>query len=456
LFVQEKSISEKLAKLVEEMTYSRLPSGVVRKVKYCILDLFGAYFAGYDLKSCDPVKAYIRSLNAPPQATVWGMKARTSFIDAAFANSAMSHLTVFDDMHAKTASHYGSMVIPAAVAIGEHLRCSGRDLIVAIVAGYETAIRIGSAMITPRFSQSGFRPSGTFGVFGSAMTTSKLFRLNVDEMVYALGLAGNFGVGLMAFAEEGTDDLMYHNAFASRNGILSAELARHGATSPRRIFEIDGGVLKTYSGEIEAEGIVFRIEDHFKIEEVYFKAVPACAFVQSAAKAALEIAQARDFQLEDVRKIEVGIFPNGKDYPGLDYCGPFHGVMQAQMSNPFTIASILIRKGLRFEDFVNFKDPAVQSLAARIQINQDAEAASRWPAEQLVKIEVFLRDGSTRRATSTNPHFLTDEEVVEKCRSSLKRVLDARACDRLIETVQSLEKVENLDPLTRILNEIRI
>ena len=69
-------------------------------------------------------------------------------------------------------------------------------------------------------------------------------------MVNALGLAGNFGVGLMAFAEEGTDDLMYHNALASRNGILSSELARYGATSPRRIFEIDGGMFKAYSGEI--------------------------------------------------------------------------------------------------------------------------------------------------------------------------------------------------------------
>lgn len=210
------------------------------------------------------------------------------------------------------------------------------------------------------------------------------------------------------------------------------------------------------TAEKSKERTSYLIEDHFKIEEVYFKGVPACAFVQSAAKAALEIAQARDFQIEDVKNIEVRIFPNGKDYPGLDYCGPFHGVMQAQMSNPFTIASILIRKGLRFEDFVNFKDPAIQSLAARIQIIQDAEATSRWPEEQLVKIEVFLRDGSSRRAKSTNPYFLNEGEVVEKCRSSLSRVLDIPSCNRLIETVQSLENVENLDALTRILNEIRI
>ncbi|TRZ49114.1 hypothetical protein D4S03_08800 [bacterium] len=178
--------------------------------------------------------------------------------------------------------------------------------------------------------------------------------------------------------------------------------------------------------------------------------------MQSAAKAALEIAQVRDFQIEDIKNVEVRIFPNGKDYPGLDYCGPFHGIMQAQMSNPFTIASILTRKSLRFEDFVNFQDTAIESLAAKIQISQDAEATSRWPEEQLVKIEVFLRDGSSRRAMSTNPYFLNDAEVVEKCRSSLSRVLDIPSCNRLIETVQSLESLENIDVLTKILHEIRI
>jgi len=453
--MENKTISERLAVLAEEIAFDRLPSEVVRKAKYCILDLFGAYFAGYDLKSCDPVKAYIRSLNGPRQATVWCVKGQTSFIDAAFANSAMSHLTVFDDMHAKTSSHFGSMVIPAALAIGEHLRCSGKDLIAAIVAGYETAIRIGSAMVTPRFMQSGFRPSGTFGAFGSAMAAGTLFRSTLDQRIYALGLAGNFSTGLMAFAEEGTDDLMYHNALASRNGILAAELARQGATAPRRIFEIDGGFLQAYSGEIDAEAIVYPLTDHYKIEEVYFKSVPACAFVQSAARAALEIAGKRDFNAEDVREIKVDIFPHGKEYPGLDYCGPFQGVMQAQMSNPFTIASILVHGGLRFEQFVRFKEPAVEALAARVHIRKDEDAASRWPSEQLVRMEVFLKDGSSRKAVSTNPYFLTEAEVAEKCRVSLGRVLDSAACGRLMEAVQSIEKVEHVDSVLRAFEETR-
>jgi 2-methylcitrate dehydratase PrpD len=452
--VKEGSIAEKLVSLIGEIQYEKLPPKIIKKVKLCILDLFGSHFAGHDLESCKPVKAYISSLRAAEQATVWSMGRHTSFIEAAFANSAISHITVFDDMHAKTASHYGSMIIPAALAVGENLKCSGKELILAIVCGYEAAIRIGSAMATSQFMQSGFRPSGTFGSFGSAISTGKLLGLNSKEMANALGLAGNFGVGLMAFAKEGTDDLMYHNSLASRNGILAAELAKYGARAPRYIFEIEGGVFKAYSGRVEPlEKIYEKGNGRYKIEEVYFKSVPACAYVQSAAMAALEIARKGDFSTDEIKSIEVRIFPFGKHYPGLDYCGPFQGVMQAQMSNPFTIASILIRKGVRFQDFVNFQDPSVQSLAAKIQIIEDPEAASRWPEEQLARVEVYLKNGSTRKAISRNPHFLEDEEVVEKCIFYLGEVLDASSCNQFIETVHSIENLDNVNQLTQVLSK---
>ena len=121
--MKERTLSEKITSVIEKIRYEGLPPRVIRKVKSCILDLFGAYFAGYDLKSCDPIKKHVESIHGPEQSTVWGMKTRTGFIEAAFANSAMSHVTVFDDMHAKTASHYGSMIIPAALAIGECFGC---------------------------------------------------------------------------------------------------------------------------------------------------------------------------------------------------------------------------------------------------------------------------------------------------------------------------------------------
>ena len=447
--MKKETIAEILASHLANVNYEKLAPKTVDKVKLCIIDLLGAHFAGYRLTATNPIKEYILDGKTGEGAAVWSLGTRTTFTEAAFANSALSHITVFDDMHADTASHFGSIVIPAALAVGEHRKCSGKDVIGAIVSGYEAGIRVGTALMNATFSSSGFRPSGTFGVFGSAVATGKLLALNTAQMTNALGLAGNFGLGLMAFANEGTDDLMYHNALASRNGILAAILAKNGAVAPRSIFEIDGGVLKTYGAKVEdGEKITESLGENLKIEEVYFKSIPACAFVQSAAMAALEIINTVKVRVEDIQKINVRIFPHGKNYPGLDHCGPFQGVMQAQMSNPYTIASILIRKRVVFEDYVNFKDSAVHSLAQKIEIVEDQEAAERFPYEQLARVDVQMKDGSVHSAISKNPHFLDDHEVIDKCKNYLGRITGNDACEDIVKSVQSIENMEDINTLT--------
>jgi 2-methylcitrate dehydratase PrpD len=449
LIMRKKTIAEKLASHISGVDYEKLSRKIIDKVKLCVLDLFGAHFAGYRLTATNPIKDYILSGKTGEGATVWSLGTRTTFTEAAFANSALSHITVFDDMHAETASHFGSIVIPAAFAVGEHRKCSGKDIIAAIVSGYEAGIRVGTALMHRTFSSSGFRPSGTFGVFASAVAAGKLFGLNTDQLTSALGLAGNFGLGLMAFAHEGTDDLMYHNALASRNGILSAILAKNGAVAPRSIFEINGGVLKTYGANIEdGEKITENLGEKFRIEEVYFKSIPACAFVQSAAMAALEIINTDKIRVEDIEKINVRIFPHGKNYPGLDHCGPFQGVMQAQMSNPYTVASILIRKRVVFEDYVNFEDSSVHSLAQKIELVEDQEAAERFPYEQLAKVHVQMKDGTVHSAISKNPHFLDNNEVIDKCRKYLGLITGDDACEDIVKSVQSIESMEDINELT--------
>ena len=446
------TISEKLAAIVQSITYDKLPESTVRQVKMAILDLFGAYFAGYALKSGKAVKEYIASLNGTSGATFWGTGAYGPASEVAFANTAVSHVTVFDDMHAASASHYGSMVVPAGLAVAEERGSGGKDLIVAMVSGYEAGIRVGTATFTPYFAKLGFRPSGSFGAFATASTTGRLIRLNHDQMTLALGLAANFGVGLMAFANEGTDDLMYQNAFAARNGVLAAILARNGASAPRRVFEIEGGYCMAYAGTLEGmDKIGEEDPDHYKIDEVYFKAIPSCAFVQSAAQAALRIIQEPGLKVEDIEKINVRIFPQGKHYPGVDFCGPYKGIMQAQMSNPFTIASILVNGRIRFEDFTRLDDHAVESLAAKINIMDDEEAAVQWPVKQLAKVEMFMKDGSRRKAVSENPQFLDEEGVLSKFRTYAAEHLGSAAAEEFIATVQGLENVSNIADLIRII-----
>jgi 2-methylcitrate dehydratase PrpD len=88
------------------------------------------------------------------------------------------------------------VITPAALAIAERDGNSGKEVIEAVVAGYEVVgafDREVSAYTTPR----GFRASPVFGIFGSASAASKLLKLSEEETIHAMGFAAAFASGTL-------------------------------------------------------------------------------------------------------------------------------------------------------------------------------------------------------------------------------------------------------------------
>ena len=88
----------------------------------------------------------------------------------------------------------------------------------------------------------------------------------------------------------------------------------------------------------------------------------------------MKILKTQDFRIGDIESNEIKIFPYGKSYPGCDCAGPFEGIMGAQMSNQFMVASILVNKVVDFKNYVNFNNPLVPDLARKILVEKDEEA----------------------------------------------------------------------------------
>ena len=82
---------------------------------------------------------------------------------AALVNAASSHLVEQDDLHNSSVLHPATVVFPAALAAAQDLGKSGRELLVASVAGYEaasasassSAARITASSTPPRRSAPG-------------------------------------------------------------------------------------------------------------------------------------------------------------------------------------------------------------------------------------------------------------------------------------------------------------
>src|SRR5690606_11055759 len=141
----------------------------------------------------------------------------------------------------------GAGVVPAVLASAEGFgKFSGKDVILATVVGYELGTRIGNT-VSPHAFHRGFHPCGLTSTFASAAAIGKMLKLDTDQFVSALGLAGSQAAGLMA-SQFGAMAKRFHSGMAAQNGIIAALCAREGLTGVRNVLEAPYGDLRsTYS-----------------------------------------------------------------------------------------------------------------------------------------------------------------------------------------------------------------
>jgi 2-methylcitrate dehydratase PrpD len=119
---------------------------VAERAKIHILDTIGAMISGSTLRPGKVAIDFVRGQAGPRQATIVATDLRSSPILAALANAMTAHADETDDAHFPTVTHPGSVILPVALAVAEPQHRSGRDLITAVVLGYDVMCRINKAV----------------------------------------------------------------------------------------------------------------------------------------------------------------------------------------------------------------------------------------------------------------------------------------------------------------------
>ena len=448
----ETTISRYLSRNLLNLQYRDLPSAAVEKAKICIFDALTSVLGGCDMPVSLAAVEVCKKMKGSSEAAIWMDGERTSVADAAFANTAMAHSLLQEDTHILSQSHPGSVVIPSVLTLGEKVGASGQDAMTAIVAGYEAMTRVGRFMVTEEFNRRGFRPSGVFGPFGSCMAAARLLGLTEDQTCNAFGIAGNCSAGVMEFAHAGTRDFPLHNAFAVKNGIVAAYLAKYGATGPETIFEGKAGVGNAFSGtNAGLEGIGSIQKGKLEIMEVYFKEYPLCGFVQTTPKAALRVRKELKLKPEEIEEITVGIFTMGKIWPGTDFRGPFEGFTQAQMSNQFAVAAAVLDGNITPATLHNRKDARYAEFAKKVKVEIDPDCDKNYPPKESVKLTVRTRDGRSYQLYEEDLTYADDPLVVGRFISYGKGVLKEETIPALVERIKNIEHAKNVAEITSLL-----
>lgn len=417
---------------------------VVDRTRYLLLDYLGVAIRGSQAESSAPVYKMIERVGATGSAPVIGTRIRTLAGYAALANGTAAHAIELDDTHNEGSIHLGVVMFASGLALAEEVRSAG-DFAAAVVAGYEAAARIAMAVQPKDHYGLGFHPTATCGVFGAAVTASKILGLGEEQMLSAVGIAGSMAAGSLEFLAEGAWTKRLHPGLAAQNGIQAAMLAAEGFRGPTKILEGRDGFLNAYSRKPRPERITQGLGKSFEILRTSVKPHACCRYMQGPIDGILEIVRENNVRPADVRSIEVAVLEAGwplvVEPRALKYKP--QSVVEAQFSMPFGAAVAVVHGAAGIHEFreETIRSVAVRRMMGKVVVTKDERIEKRFPKEWPARVTMDLEGGRRVEKVVAHPkgdpqNPLSWEELIAKFRSLAEPVIGRAGCDGVISQVR--------------------
>jgi 2-methylcitrate dehydratase PrpD len=457
--VEMPGVTEALACVLAATTYEDLPAAVIEDAKLAILDWFGSALAGALEPPARIARTVVRTLGASDDATLFPGE-HSSAAGAALANGVASHILEFDDVHKGSTLHAAAPILPAAFAIAERERASGRALLLAAVLGYEAAFRVGEAVNPSHYYY--WHPTGTAATFGAAAAAGSLLGLDGDRMRDALGSAGTQAAGLWEFNADGAMSKHLPPGKAAMNGILAADLAQAGFTGASRILEGERGFFRATSTDHDAGKITDGLGSCWKISENCYKLHSCCGHTHTAIDTAIDLRHERDWHdgdaVRQIAAIEIALY--GPGYEIVRRLNP-RTTYQAKFSVAYCVAAALAEGRAGLEQFAPERfgpdgvvEPAIAALLDRTTVRIDPELTARYPERWPARVTIRCTDGTTISGEADYPRGNPENPVPfatleAKFRDLVTPRYDAALADRVVAAVRDLDDCPDVRALMR-------
>lgn len=321
-----------LARRITQTQFDHLSAAARAVASQALLDFIGVAIAGAGEPLALMLQAQLEEEGGHPQARVLGTGLVFNVRQAALANGAAGHAHDYDDVHDAMIGHPTVPVAPVVLALGEHLRKSGSDILTAFCAGVDAECILGRYAGQSHYAQ-GWHATATLGTFGAAAAAARLLGLDEQRTAMALGIAGTQAAGLKS--QFGTMCKPLHAGRAAATGVEAALLAARGFTSCPDILETAQGFMATQSAAPSLERFHEALAMAEFVPGICFKYHAACYLTHSAIEAVLQLKRAHNLVPEQIAAVEVKV--NAGHFDVCNIQRPATG-LEAKFSLRFTVA----------------------------------------------------------------------------------------------------------------------
>ena len=477
------SITERWADFLTASTFEDIPPEVVQQTKLFILDNIGCALGGYAVDWGRKVAALGRDPGGRPEATVIGSGDRLHCAHAAYVNGKLANILDMDETLYNN-PHIGGVPLFPALSIGERVRATGKDVILATALAYDFAARCGicgSAFRPDR--EEGVVVSGNaamgFNTFAAAIAAAKTFGFDKEQMINTLGIVGYFAPGAIesrfVFEPPGNFNKYGDMGWFCLSGVTAALCAQNSYVGDPSIFDGPRG-LAALLGVPDFDNDTFMAElgERWYIMDAGFKPYPYCRWFHTGIGLLEGIIKEHNLESEDIDSITVNTHPLATTLPTFAAADKWaesgRELWLAVDSITYALACTVygIKPGPEWAKEETLTSPRIAEMTRKITHGEHPDAmkmTAAWSGhpgkifsqpptsiEVITKKGRFTADSTDIPGDSWNPGAkLSADEIVAKFRNNASYVLKDAQVNGIIQAVEGLDKMKNLDELTGLL-----
>lgn len=447
-----------------------VPEPVLADAVTRVLDVTGnALAASESTDPAEPHNALLRLVlrrGGTEESSLLSTAQRVPASAAALINGTLAHSLDFDDTHLPSVLHPSACVVPAALAVAEAQRASGRSLMAAIAVGDEICNRLGAASYDPAlrnsiFFEKGLHATSICGTIGAAVAAGMLLGLDETGLSDAMGIAASMGAGLIEANRTGGTVKRMHCGWAAHSGVEAAQFAAEGVTGPPTVFEGRFGFLQAYLGDrYDVAALTDGLGERWELLRTIYKPYPSNHFTHPGIDCALAL-RAQGLDPEQIESVELGVAAAPLRTIGeplaekINVRSGYH----AKFSGPYTVAAALLGGGglgVYLDDFTDaaIRDPRRSTLARKVTVVADDLCDEEFPHAFSAVLRVTTADGRrwehrTHSSRGGPAHPLSTAEIETKFALNARRALCDGQADRVADSIGGLA---DAPVVTRLVN----
>ena len=440
---------EALAQFVAQTQWEDVPEPVQRHTKLVLLDTLGVILAGAERPEVRQLRdrlAGTTGTGATVYARGWPIhEPRT----AALLNGIAGRSIELCEGLRFVSGQAAMQILPGVLAVGEHVRSSGREMVAAFVLGYDIAARL-SGGFTPRPLA---HQNGQVSLLAASAAGARLHGLDATGISRAMRIATTLLLTpSYTNAVAGATALNVAGGMSGFAAALAPELALAG-------FEAQDDAIEEALGNLVGSGfkpdaLLDELGTRWEITRNYFRLYACCNPIHPALDCLGEILAALRPQPNQIERIDIATYRFASVMRNPDPPNYF----ASKYSLPHAAATMVVKgsAGYAALDDASLQDPSISGLRHRVHMTEDPAMSAVAPRLRPARVTMTLTDGrqTTRACESHRGDFqqpFTESELRDKFRELAGTVLTLEGVSDVEHAIDRCERWESVGGLTELL-----